>query len=789
MSTNLINNEEDSIESFNNPGYYGNISSKLTSKSALNKDNKNIHNSIYSSLVPGVNKIIVKENQKFTGKLNKINPYFYNEKPGNAGACKRECEKVKQCAGYEYDLNSGECNLYNTVPNNFEDDPYTTLGYKIDYKYDISNLDDEQKQNILRRMGSQYLQNYFNLKNTDSTKDVNKCIETIMSAIRVRCRIEFIVGCGRDHESNRLLKFYLTYKGNRVSNIIYSNGLNYPRCGFRWWELNFYLKNTKADGIFIEVGNNGIQLKKMEFYMRFQEFSQKLFTINTNRWVKNTKYIARFPKLFNTEEISFQSNVLKAYQGINKAETKKYDKSKTDELDEILSKENWSLKIKFEINVNHKNWRNLFSYGNSNYERAPALWIYPNNPWRLHFRIRTNASWNDGFDFNIPRSLRKYNQKMTLVMDYIKYKDERYSDYPGFIMNATINGIYVGSRVFSGLTFKTLKNRTFYIKDPWHAKSGYKVYDVSFSTVPLVLASTGYRRGFLENSNRFNAVVSNLQAPYYLIRIGYSGYYSDYFYVVYKRKTSSKGVDMYSLLHTDWFNENMGIKNKHRVDFDLYSTLDDAMNNRNPWKYCNFNDSGIGFPRDCGRNKWRPWQWQSKTRGGKVTWMWFLYKAENDYVNINMDGNLTRKLKSYYADPKCVYKNLSDPKRIYTRKLDALSDKDIGKNLGIELDDDKINANIQQFNETITDLENVQSDMDNTNVSSSIERNYLSDVRKLKSKNKNNEVDDINYQSLKEADGSNEKFENKNSCTSMNNFYKILIAVIILMIIFYLFLK
>ena len=37
--------------------------------------------------------------------------------------------------------------------------------------------------------------------------------------------------------------------------------------------------------------------------------------------------------------------------------------------------------------------------------------------------------------------------------------------------------------------------------------------------------------------------------------------------------------------------------------------------------YCNYNDNGIGFPRDCGKNGGVGGQWNSKTRGGhKVTW-------------------------------------------------------------------------------------------------------------------------------------------------------------------------
>ena len=64
------------------------------------------------------------------------------------------------------------------------------------------------------------------------------------------------------------------------------------------------------------------------------------------------------------------------------------------------------------INKNDKRWRNIYRYGNSNNERAPALWIFPNNPWRFHFRVGTNRNWNDGQDFNIPGNMRRYNYNL-----------------------------------------------------------------------------------------------------------------------------------------------------------------------------------------------------------------------------------------------------------------------------------------------------------------------------------------------------------------------------------------
>jgi len=45
------------------------------------------------------------------------------------------------------------------------------------------------------------------------------------------------------------------------------------------------------------------------------------------------------------------------------------------------------------------------------------------------------------------------------------------------------------------------------------------------------------------------------------------------------------------------------------VDFNLYSTYEDAVADVNPWTFCNYNDAQIGFPRDCGPTGYKAHQW------------------------------------------------------------------------------------------------------------------------------------------------------------------------------------
>ena len=73
--------------------------------------------------------------------------------------------------------------------------------------------------------------------------------------------------------------------------------------------------------------------------------------------------------------------------------------------------------------------------------------------------------------------------------------------------------------------------------------------------------------------------------------------------IYYKRKTSPKSFDAYYYLIVTWSSTNNLL---HR-DFELYSTFQDAVNDKNPWQYCNYNDRGEAFPRDCGPKKYILW--------------------------------------------------------------------------------------------------------------------------------------------------------------------------------------
>lgn len=61
----------------------------------------------------------------------------------------------------------------------------------------------------------------------------------------------------------------------------------------------------------------------------------------------------------------------------------------------------------------------------------------------------------------------------------------------------------------------------------------------------------------------------------------------------YKRISPLGSLDLYDNLVKNWSNRN---NNNLHTDFEIYSTFEDAVNDRNPWQVCTYNKPNIGFP-------------------------------------------------------------------------------------------------------------------------------------------------------------------------------------------------
>lgn len=866
MSDNLITNfSKNNTEHFQQfPAYsLGNVSNKEQSFSALNRDKKNLHNSIYSDLPDGRKDMIIKNGFKFKN-LNKIDPYFYNENVGHLPGCISECKNLKvgnpkrnPCAAFEFDKSDKSCTLYNTVPNSFVSDPSMISGYKNNHKLNFSELSQGQIENVQNRIGSHYVQKKQGIINTSSIHNLNKCIKAYRGTLVLRTFLYFSIGGNRWDGTYRFMSVYLAYNGTPVTEKVtfeneekelFRNTINKR-------EINFSMKSTKANEIYISVGNDGITLENVKIALNLGDVEQEIMTVPVNSWIKRRTRKYKLPNVLDIENLKVTAVGKKKYNGTSREINLKFSPIKNRELDNILKKNFFRIQCVYTVNQNHNNWRNLFHYGNTNIERAPAAWLTPNNPWKIHIAFRTNYRNNHYVNVDVPNEVRQYNIKTTMNIDFIQYINED-NNKPGFMISCSFNGIWVKTINYGTVDFIRLPGRNFHIKDPWYDKNNYTVHNVNFSSVPLELLTTGRGRGNYEDSTRFNELVSNLKPPFYIIRVGYSGYYSrsstnenfedyddnddnedfddnedsdviedfrrrrkfkfkfkkrakkigklfskkksnkqnsgqtqvtnygdDYQYIIYKRLTDCTGIDMWSLFHTDWFSPNRGVKNLLNKDFELYNNLTDAINGTSKWKFCNYDDPGIGMPRDCGRTRGIGNQWQSKTRGGKITWALYLYNAQGAYLNLNLQNSLITKVKGWQADPACVYRNISEPNEAYIRNLKPITDKNNADNQS-KPNDDLLQKNIQDYKTDMNTLGDFLNDYDNVQPDEKLSLDYARENHNLKKKNKEPKDNIADIKGLVKSIGKSsvlETFDNK--CTT--NIYNLIYMLIVFLILFY----
>merc|ERR1711998_386535 len=130
------------------------------------------------------------------------------------------------------------------------------------------------------------------------------------------------------------------------------------------------------------------------------------------------------------------------------------------------------------------------------------------------------------------------------------------------------------------------------------------------TTWTLQLSKGSY--GTTDNGrSTFNTAVWN--SANHIVKRECSSCSSDYQEMYYRRLTDTNSFDVYDSLKENWFSAD----NTLGTDFCIYSSYDNAVANTNCWSACNYDDPGIGFPRDCGVSGTVGSQWNSWTRGGK----------------------------------------------------------------------------------------------------------------------------------------------------------------------------
>lgn len=139
-------------------------------------------------------------------------------------------------------------------------------------------------------------------------------------------------------------------------------------------------------------------------------------------------------------------------------------------IDSILAKKEWEISANISISDKSTKWRNLFHYGNSNITRAPAMWLWPNDTWKLHFRIKTTKGWNDGIDFYVPKQFQIPGKDFNVRIQHKGYNNS--SKIIVYINNVLIKEQQIG-------LFIRVKNQKFDLKQTWGHYTDVDNYTIS----------------------------------------------------------------------------------------------------------------------------------------------------------------------------------------------------------------------------------------------------------------------------------------------------------------------
>lgn len=156
-----------------------------------------------------------------------------------------------------------------------------------------------------------------------------------------------------------------------------------------------------------------------------------------------------------------------------------------------MRKNKYTIKSNIFIQNNYNNWRNIYHYGNKDGERMPAMWIYPNNPWKMYWRIDTSSKNDDGFSFDIPSRYRKFNTSIEIKVKVKGNKQVYVSNGTQNVGSGNVNVVAYVNGIVAGTwnkntVMKLYLGKKFYIKDPWYNRTGYTVSNVSIKGVDKI---------------------------------------------------------------------------------------------------------------------------------------------------------------------------------------------------------------------------------------------------------------------------------------------------------------
>jgi len=151
---------------------------------------------------------------------------------------------------------------------------------------------------------------------------------------------------------------------------------------------------------------------------------------------------------------------------------------KNSKLNQVLGENSYEIIVTTRLDKNSDSWRNVYHYGNKNSERSPALFIKPKEPWKFQFIIRTNQTWNQTYDFEIPRQFRKEGYPLSIRSRVTKDPDNK-----KITIQQWVNNEYIGQKIITDAYLVPLYNKDLWVKSPWHNRDGYRIDKITFKKI------------------------------------------------------------------------------------------------------------------------------------------------------------------------------------------------------------------------------------------------------------------------------------------------------------------
>lgn len=183
------------------------------------------------------------------------NPSMINPSVNGPEGCKDTCSKNNKCTSYSYDNNNKQCFNYNNV---FPDNIYTDVkgvqsGYKLNFPFDYTKLNDIQKNNVKKIIANEFLNYKFTPNKNINYKNCNSIRENANSTTfnnDPKC----IFNLMRKNKISNNIDFQFDYRNNPkfVNSINDKNMINY----YDKFKKNLF--NVNERNILAPISNIGI---------------------------------------------------------------------------------------------------------------------------------------------------------------------------------------------------------------------------------------------------------------------------------------------------------------------------------------------------------------------------------------------------------------------------------------------------------------------------------------------------------------------------------------------------